>query len=165
MKDAAPYQMEAVTSTTISLQQGFKKSIKSYKKEVGHFAKSLAGFVDGEDICKSIHQAARPDNYNDLQTKVLHTPIDWSKRSPSSHKLFSYKYSLKVGENENGDVQKNVDSDSVLKITEIIQLPQMTQIDKWGGKPKNHLQEGRKSQRASLRSAKSVDNTTSRYFK
>ena len=115
MKEAASHQMERVTNTTFALQNGFKESIKSYKNEVGCFARSLAEIVDGEEILKTIHKAVKPDDYKNRQLKVIHTPIDWSKHPPSSHKRFLDGYSQEVGKDENGDAGKDIDSDLILK--------------------------------------------------
>ena len=41
MKEAAVSQMEVVTDATSSLGKGLKKSLKSYGKEAGRFARSI----------------------------------------------------------------------------------------------------------------------------
>ena len=161
MKEAASHQMEAVTHTTISLQNCFKKSIRSYKKEVGCFAKSLADIVDGEDILKSIHKAAKPDDYKIRRSKVIHTPIDWSQRSPSSERKNSDENSMEAGKDANEDEEKN--TDMVLKVSEIVHRPLANRVEKWGTKHQNV--EGRKWQSTSLRSVKSADNLTAGCFK
>ena len=36
--------------------------------------------MDPEDLIKSIHKATHPAEYEAREPKIIHTPIDWSKR-------------------------------------------------------------------------------------
>ena len=62
MKEAAANQMEMVTDATSSLGKGLKKSLKSYSKEAGRFARTISELIDCEDLMKSLHKVAHPGN-------------------------------------------------------------------------------------------------------
>ena len=81
--------MNEVTSDHINeakdiCTKGFRKSLKKCNTEAKHFVRSFTDFVDFEDILKSIHKAARPEEHAPLMPIVYHRPIDWSKYPSSS---------------------------------------------------------------------------------
>ena len=98
MKGVAAHQLEAVTDATASLGKGLKKSIKTYRKEANRFARNLGEFVDVEDLLKSINRVANSDDYEDRKSSIIHTPIDWSKRPPSTRGKTSDECSVTIVE-------------------------------------------------------------------
>ena len=72
VKESACNQMEATAS---SLGRGIKKSIKGYTKDASRFAHSLSEFVDCEDLLKSIHKVAHPEQHAQRRSSIVHKPI------------------------------------------------------------------------------------------
>ena len=107
MKEAASYQMDVVTDATQSLGQGIRKSIQTYRKGAGRFARSLSEFVDIEDFLKSVHKVAKPEDHESRTSNIIHTTIDWSKQPSSSQKQQSSKYSM-VTDDESEDESGNI---------------------------------------------------------
>ena len=92
--------MEVAADATVSLGKGLKKSIKTYSKEAERFARSLSDIVDVEDIVKTIHKAANPEEHeNRMSNVIVHKPIDWSKHPPSGQ----------PGDSKNSTLQKMKD--------------------------------------------------------
>ena len=67
--------MEVVSDATSSLSNGLKKSIQTCSKEAAEFARSLGEIVDVEDIVKTIHKVANPEEYEDRKSFIVHKPI------------------------------------------------------------------------------------------
>ena len=84
MKEVASHQIEVVSDATSSIGKGLRKSFKNYGKEAKSFARSFSEFVDVEDLLKSIHKVAHPEEHSHRKSSIVHTPIDWSKHPPSA---------------------------------------------------------------------------------
>ena len=99
--------MKEVTSNQIDdakavFTRGFRKSLKKCNKEAKHFARSFTDFVDFEDILKSIHKAARPQQHFQRASSVYHSPIDWSKYPSSAFNEYPDDTSEADEENRTG---------------------------------------------------------------
>ena len=83
--------MEYVNDATLSLGKGLKKSFRSYGKEAKGIVQSLTDLIDPEDLLKSIHKVAHPEEHQ-KNTIIVHTPIDWSKYPPSAFRRYSHDF-------------------------------------------------------------------------
>ena len=75
MKEAASHQMDQMCDMSVSLGKGLKKTMKTYSKEAGQFARSFSEFVDLEDLFKTIHEVAHPEKHAQRKSSVVHNPI------------------------------------------------------------------------------------------
>ena len=54
---------------------GVKKSIRNYSKGASRFARQISETVDVEDVLKSIHKVAHPEQHRERRRSIVHTTI------------------------------------------------------------------------------------------
>ena len=66
------------------MKKAAEQHVQTCSKEVGRLMSSVGEIFDVEDMLKSIHQVANPEQYSSRRSSVLHKTIDWSKHPPSA---------------------------------------------------------------------------------
>ena len=78
VKDRALEGVGSIGDTASS----FSNSIRSCTNEVGRI---VSEFTEVEELPKFVHRKCHPEQYQNVEAKVVHQTIDWSKYPKSSY--------------------------------------------------------------------------------